>query len=76
MVMVGTIIDEGAFVSILSSVAWKALGSPALLPEMRNLSGFDKGTSQPLGIPPQCTHYIKREGRSGERDGRSRTLGL
>ena len=42
MVMAGTIIDEGASVSILSSISWKALGSPALLPEMRNLSGFDK----------------------------------
>lgn len=45
MVMAGTIIDEGASVSILSSIAWKALGSPSLLPEMRNLTGFDKGTS-------------------------------
>ena len=50
--MVGTIIDEGASVSILSSTAWKALGSPSLLPEMRNLIGFDKGTSRPLGIFP------------------------
>ena len=45
MVMVGTIIDEGASVSILSSTAWKVLGSPSLLPEMRNLTGFDKGTN-------------------------------
>ena len=52
MVMAGTIIDEGASVSILSSTAWKALGSPSLLPEMRNLTGFDKGTSRPLGILP------------------------
>ncbi len=29
MVMVGTIIDEGASVSILSSTSWKALGSPS-----------------------------------------------
>jgi len=50
MVMVGTIIDEGASVSILSSTAWKVLGSPLLLLEMRNLTGFDKGTSWPLGI--------------------------
>ena len=50
--MVGTIIDEGASVSILSSTAWKVLGSPSLLPEMRNLTCFDKGTSQPLGILP------------------------
>ena len=59
MVMAGTIIDEGASVSILSSVAWKALGSPALLPEMRNLSGFDKGTSQPLGILPNVPVTLK-----------------
>ena len=52
MVMAGTIIDEGASVSILSSTAWKALGSPSLLPEMRNLTAFDKGTSRPLGILP------------------------
>lgn len=45
MVMVGTIIDEGASVSILSLTAWKVLGSPSLLPEMQNLTGFDKGTS-------------------------------
>jgi len=45
MVMAGTIIDEGASVSILSSTAWKVLGSPSLLPGMRNLTGFDKGTS-------------------------------
>ena len=59
MVMAGTIIDEGASVSILSSIAWKALGSPALLPEMRNLSGFDKGTSQPLGILPNVPITLK-----------------
>jgi hypothetical protein len=59
MVMAGTIIDEGASVSILSSIAWKALGSPALLPEMRNLSGFDKGTSRPLGILPNVPVTLK-----------------
>ena len=48
--MVSTILDEGAFVSILSSIAWKALGSPSLLPEMRNLTGFNKETCRPLGI--------------------------
>jgi hypothetical protein len=59
MIMAGTIIDEGASVSILSSVAWKALGSPALLPELRNLSGFDKGTSRPLGILPNVPVTLK-----------------
>lgn len=59
MIMAGTIIDEGASVSILSSIAWKALGSPALLPELRNLSGFDKGTSRPLGILPDVPVTLK-----------------
>ena len=59
MVMADTIVDEGASVSILSSTAWKALGSPTLLPEMRNLSGFDKGTSRPLGILPNVPITLK-----------------
>ena len=57
--MAGTIIDEGASVSILSSTAWKALGSPSLLPEMRNLTGFDKGTNRPLGILPNVPITLK-----------------
>ena len=61
MVMAGTIIDEGASVSILSSTAWKALGSPSLLVEMRNITGFDKGTSQPLGILPNVPITLKRK---------------
>lgn len=61
MVMVGTIIDEGAYVSILSSTAWKALGSPLLLPEMRNLTGFNKGTNRPLGILPNVPINLRRK---------------
>ena len=61
MVMAATIIDEGASVSILSSISWKALGSPSLLPEMRNLIGFDKGTSRPLGILPNVPITLKRK---------------
>jgi len=61
MVMAGTIIDEGASVSILSSIAWEALGSPSLLPEMRNLTGFDKGTSRPLGILPNVPITLRRK---------------
>jgi len=52
MVMASTIVDEGASMSILSSIAWKALGLPSLFPEIRNLTGFDKGTSRSLGILP------------------------
>ena len=59
--MVGTIIDEGAFVSILSSTAWKVLGSPSLLPEIRNLISFNKGTSQPLGILPNFPITLRRK---------------
>ena len=59
--MVGTIIDEGASLSILSSTTWKALGSPFLLPEMRNLTGFDKGTSRPLGILPNVPITLRRK---------------
>jgi len=61
MIMVNTIIDEGAYVSILSSTAWKALGSPSLLPEMRNLTGFDKGTSRLLGILPNVPITLRRK---------------
>ena len=59
--MAGTIIDEGAFVSIISSTAWKVLGSPSLLPKMRNLTGFDKGTSRLLGILPNLLITLRRK---------------
>ena len=61
MIMVDTIIDEGAFVSILPSTAWKALGSPSLLLEIRNLTGFNKGTSGPLGILPNLPINLRRK---------------
>jgi hypothetical protein len=48
-----TIIDGGAFVSILSSNSWKALGSPHLAPVTHNLLAFNRRVSQPLGILPQ-----------------------
>jgi hypothetical protein len=48
-----TLIDEGASVSILSSVAWYALGCPQLAPVTQSLLAFNRGTSQPLGILPQ-----------------------
>lgn len=59
--MFGTIIDEGDSVSILSSTTWKALGSPSLLPEMRNLTGFDKGTSWYLGILSNVPITLRRK---------------
>jgi len=53
MIVSGTIIDEGAYVSILSSTSWQAHGSPPLVPITQNLLDFNKGTNQPLGILPQ-----------------------
>ena len=53
MIMSRTIIDEGASVSILSSTAWKVLGSPSLMPVTQNLLAFNKGTGRPLGILPK-----------------------
>jgi hypothetical protein len=48
-----TLIDEGASVSILSYVAWYALGCSQLAPVTQNLLAFNRRTSQPLGILPQ-----------------------
>jgi hypothetical protein len=47
-----TLIDEGSSVSILSSIAWQALGCPSLVPAMQNLLAFNRRTSQPLGTLP------------------------
>jgi hypothetical protein len=47
-----TLIDEGASISILSSVAWYALGCLQLAPITHNLLAFNRRTSQPLGILP------------------------
>jgi hypothetical protein len=48
-----TLIDEGVSISILSSIAWHALGCPQLAPVTQNLLAFNRRTSQPLGILPQ-----------------------
>jgi hypothetical protein len=47
------LIDEGSSVSILSSLAWQALGCPSLAPVTQNLLAFNRRTSQPLGTLPQ-----------------------
>jgi hypothetical protein len=44
--------DEGFSVSILSSIAWQALGYPPLALVMQNLLAFNRRTSQPLGTLP------------------------
>ena len=61
MIVSSTIIDEGASVSIFSSTAWEALGSPSLLPEKQNLSGFNKGTSRPLAILPKLPITLRKK---------------
>jgi hypothetical protein len=48
-----TLIDEGVSVSILSSIAWHALGCPHLALVTQNLLAFNRRTSQPLGTLPQ-----------------------
>jgi hypothetical protein len=48
-----TLIDEGVSVSILSSIAWKALGCPQLVSVTQNLLAFNRRTSHPLGVLPQ-----------------------
>jgi hypothetical protein len=37
-----TLIDEGSFISILSSIAWKALGYPKLVSVTQNLFAFNR----------------------------------
>ncbi|CAA3018919.1 Hypothetical predicted protein [Olea europaea subsp. europaea] len=49
----GTLLDEGASVSLMPAPTWQALGSPPLVPVTPNLTAFDGGTSQPLGILPK-----------------------
>ena len=51
--LLGTVLDEGASVSLMPVTTWQALGSPPLVPVAPNLTAFDGGTSQPLGILPQ-----------------------
>jgi hypothetical protein len=47
-----TLIDEGASISIFSSISWQALGCPHLVSVMQNLLAINRRTSQPLGTLP------------------------
>ena len=47
-----TIVDEGASVSILSSTAWQALGSPQLVPATDQILAFNRRPTTPLGTLP------------------------
>ena len=57
-----TQVDEGASISILSSIAWKYLGSPQRVPVTQNLKAFNKTISEPLGILPKFS--ITLEGKT------------
>ena len=57
-----THVVEGASVSILSSTAWKILGSPQLVPVTQNLLSFNKTISERLGILPKLP--ITLEGKN------------
>jgi hypothetical protein len=47
-----TLIDEGSSISILSSIAWEALGCPQLAPVTQNMLDFKSRTNQTLGTLP------------------------
>ena len=47
-----TIVDEGASVSILSSTAWQAIGSPQLVPATEQILALNQRPTGPLGILP------------------------
>ena len=47
-----TIVDEGDFVSIISSTAWQAIGSPHLVPAINQIPTFNRRPTSPLGIFP------------------------
>ena len=47
-----TIIDKGAYVSILSSTAWKSIGSPLLVLAIDQILDFNRRPTAPLGTLP------------------------
>ena len=57
-----TIIDEGASVRIISFTAWKAMGSPLLVPATNWILDFNRRAAVPLGILPQLP--ITLEGKT------------
>lgn len=57
-----TNVDEGAYVSILSSTSWQALGSPQIVLVAHNLLAFKRMVSEPLGILPKLP--ITLEGKT------------
>ena len=47
-----TIVDEGAYVSIISSIACQDLGSPQLVPSTDQILAFNRRPTTPLGTLP------------------------
>ena len=60
--IIHTIVDEGAYVSILSSTAWQAIGSPPLFPATDQILAFNQRPTVPLGVLPQLP--ITLEGKT------------
>ena len=52
-IILHTILDEGDFVIILSSTAWKAIGSPLLVLVTNHIVAFNRTPTTPLGILPR-----------------------
>ena len=48
--MLHTIVDEGTYVSILSSTAWKSIGSAHLVPSFDQILDFNRRPTAPLRI--------------------------
>ena len=48
-----TIVEEGAYISIISSTAWKTLGCPQLVLATDQILDFNQRPTAPLGILPQ-----------------------
>ena len=47
------VIDEGASIGILSTIPWKSLSCPKLVPSLSQLLAFNRSSSEPLGVLPQ-----------------------
>ena len=47
------VIEEGASISVLSSMTWHALGSPTLVLDSSQLLAFNRSTSKLLGVHRQ-----------------------
>ena len=56
-----TVVNEGASVSILSSTALQALGSPQLVPATDQILDFNRRPNTPLGILPQLSITLERK---------------